>query len=199
MLTYCLTGSFVLNKSSRVNKERGDGRTDYCCCYQMATQLTHYPEGKSGYLYASVPAILESPNTSVPCPRVALVIQWTFNVSALPWDALFLCSFCNASGNWPSITDVTVMSTQQIHWVTAKSTTICCPYSLSSKPAVSYSCFTTELYLFQKNMFFFNWIWVVRMIDIWYFYFCFALAIYLFLLKDIIHQYDTWYFLILFF
>lgn len=37
---YCLSGSSVLNKHNRVNKDKRDGGMDYCCCYQMAAQHT---------------------------------------------------------------------------------------------------------------------------------------------------------------
>lgn len=136
----------------------------------------HYPEGKTGYLYVSVPGILASPNTTVPCPCVVLMIHWTVNISALPSDALFPYSFCTVSGSWPSVTDITVMSTKQTPWLTAKSATICCPCSLASKPDMIWLFYNRAVALPKKIMFYFNWAWIV---EVWYFYFWFALTLFI--------------------
>lgn len=100
----------------------------------------------SVYLYVSVPGTLASPNTSVPCPCVVLMIHWTVNIGVLPSDALFMCSFCTGSGSWPSIADIAVTSTRQTHGQTAQPAAICCPHSIASKPAVRYGCCRAELW-----------------------------------------------------
>lgn len=114
--------------------------------WQHSTRAAHGGRARrmSVCLYVSVPGILASPNTGVPCPCVVLTSHWTVNAGALPSDALFMCSFCTGSASWPSITAITVMSTQQTHWLTAQPAAICCPYSVASKPTVQDGCCRAE-------------------------------------------------------
>lgn len=98
----------MLNKRSRVNRERG--RTD-CCRYQMATQR---PQGKSETRECLF--ILVSPSEpkhwrSMCC--AADPLNWEL------WYAALRCSlrgsFCTGSWCWPSVADITVNSSASRH------------------------------------------------------------------------------------